>query len=349
MPQGSEARDEARFVFQGTVQTPGAATLAAVSDKTGSAIVLVERIVRAPDPVIDFAGRRITVHASDGRTFHAGEQGIFYTNVWLLGESLAVELLDFEPLQAGASATGAAATAAAAPHEDAVANFKRHELKKRVESADVVVSGRVTAVRSLDDSGAPATAAAAAEASSGPTTTRISEHEPNWQEAIVEVGQVHKGSHAARTAVVRFPASTDIRWYRAPKLAPGQEGLFVLHGGDRPSAVAAGAALAAPATGTPYYTVLDAADVQPMERAPQVAAIAAALPMATAARGSTVAASRSAKSRGKSARKATAKRARRRNAKSKTSGKPASVAKRKSGAKRTVKSARKSRRRSKSR
>jgi len=40
---------------------------------------------------------------------------------------------------------------------------------------------------------------------------------------------VHKGSHDKPVVVIRFPASTDVRWYRAPKFQPGQQGHFMLH------------------------------------------------------------------------------------------------------------------------
>jgi hypothetical protein len=279
MPQQAQPRDQARFVFQGTVQSVNEATLAAVTNTKNTCVVRVEQILRGSDMVAEFAGRRITVRAAGARKLKAGEQGTFYTNVWLLGESLAVELLDFEPLQP--TAAMAVAALGAAPTASPTENLKQHEFTNRVASADVVLSGRVTSVRLVED--APAMAATARAALAGSPaetqTTSISEHDPVWQEATIEVGAVHKGSHGNQTAVIRFPASTDVRWYQAPKLTPGQEGVFVLQAGERSAAGRAEAALAAnvPAGPSGYYTALEAADFQPLEHGAELGNIGAAV------------------------------------------------------------------------
>jgi hypothetical protein len=57
----------------------------------------------------------------------------------------------------------------------------------------------------------------------------VSEHDPHWREAVIAVDDVHKGRDAKRDIVIRFPASTDVRWYRAPKFQAGQKGFFMLH------------------------------------------------------------------------------------------------------------------------
>jgi hypothetical protein len=277
MPQQAQPRDQARFVFQGTVQSVNEATLAAVTNTKNTCVVRVEQILRGSDMVAEFAGRRITVRAAGARKLKAGEQGTFYTNVWLLGESLAVELLDFEPLQP--TAAMAVAALGAAPTASPTENLKQHEFTNRVASADVVLSGRVTSVRLVEDAPAMAATARAAGSPAETQTTSISEHDPVWQEATIEVGAVHKGSHGNQTAVIRFPASTDVRWYQAPKLTPGQEGVFVLQAGERSAAGRAEAALAAnvPAGPSGYYTALEAADFQPLEHGAELGNIGAAV------------------------------------------------------------------------
>ena len=57
----------------------------------------------------------------------------------------------------------------------------------------------------------------------------ISEHDPLWREAVVAVDAVEKGHHPGDQAVVQFPASRDVAWYRVPKLQEGQQGVFLLH------------------------------------------------------------------------------------------------------------------------
>lgn len=87
----------------------------------------------------------------------------------------------------------------------------------RFAAADVVVSGRVGEVR-----------AAAVRQPRGTIQLPITEHDPQWREAVVEVTAVHKGRRVPRSIRVRFPASTDVAWARAPKLHAGQQGTFLL-------------------------------------------------------------------------------------------------------------------------
>ncbi|HKV99013.1 MAG TPA: hypothetical protein VJN96_04275 [Vicinamibacterales bacterium] len=90
-------------------------------------------------------------------------------------------------------------------------------MNARFAAADVVVSGRVGRVR-----------AAAPRAPRRNLPGPITEHDPQWQEAVVEVTAVRKGRRVPRSVRVRFPASTDVAWARAPKLHAGQQGTFLL-------------------------------------------------------------------------------------------------------------------------
>src|SRR4051794_31392958 len=253
MPVGGFEKEQARFVFYGTVQKSGAATMPTITDTSRTAIVRVDQITRGPEVCRDFLGKPVTVQAETPQTFKRLQKGLFYTNVSQLGEGLAVQLLAFEPQPAGAAM---AATAAAAA--DPAAALKAHQLRQRVGSADVVVSGRVTQVHLVgEDAHAAASGPALASAAPGAAPREpISEHVPLWRDAVVAVEAVHKGADPGKTVVVRYPASTDVRWYRAPKLQPGQEGVFILHGGELSTAAkgaAAATAAAAPAVGVKVF------------------------------------------------------------------------------------------------
>ncbi len=56
----------------------------------------------------------------------------------------------------------------------------------------------------------------------------MSEHDPKWREAVIAVDKVHKGEGVGDQVTVRFPASTDGGWFKAPKFEAGQQGYFVL-------------------------------------------------------------------------------------------------------------------------
>jgi hypothetical protein len=50
---------------------------------------------------------------------------------------------------------------------------------------------------------------------------RISEHAPIWHEATIDDGK--------QTVRVKFSASTDVAWYKHPKLTVGQKGTFTVN------------------------------------------------------------------------------------------------------------------------
>ena len=92
-----------------------------------------------------------------------------------------------------------------------VTMFAANPLYKRVASSDRVVSGTVTNV------------------SATPETTN--EHDPQLVATKIAVDKTSCGS-IADVAYARFAASIDIAWYQAPKLALGQQAVFLLHYSD---------------------------------------------------------------------------------------------------------------------
>jgi hypothetical protein len=97
------------------------------------------------------------------------------------------------------------------------------EVESRAGAADVIVTGRVTAVRPVAPK--PTASRRGTRAIAG---LPITEHDPQWREATVSVTAVHKGRRVARSIRVRFPASTDVAWATTPKLRVGQRGVLLL-------------------------------------------------------------------------------------------------------------------------
>jgi hypothetical protein len=266
-------KESAKFIFQGKVIKTKAGNVKAVASKGQTIVVAIEHVVSAPEPLLAFSGRNVTVGLAPGEQVKQGQRAIFYTNGWVFGENLAVQSLGHEPVESATrTAKGSALRASATPvgraiEHDAALAAAHVKIRQRASEAPVVISGKVVAVGLPAPKGAPGAAAAA----SGPSEPeRISEHEPFWREAVVEVKQIHKGTLGKNQVVLRFPSSTDVRWYHSPKFEPGQEGVFSL----RPDAVSGHVdpgVMAASLSAADSYTCLNAADFQPSRNAAETA------------------------------------------------------------------------------
>jgi hypothetical protein len=183
-----------------------------------TAVVHVEQVIEAPRSFAHYEGQDITVELAGRQKVSAGEELIFHANSWIFGDSVAVRSVSQERVTKSHSAL-------LTRGGDPTAHRKARQLKERVDTADLIVSGTVTAVTVPPPSGSPERGAAAP----APPAMPVSEHDPKWREAVIQVDQTHKGSLKSRQVTVLFPSSTDVRWYKAPKFQAGQKGLFVLH------------------------------------------------------------------------------------------------------------------------
>ena len=213
----------ADLVFRGTVEQVTASTEAAVPPDDTTAVVRVQQVLHAPDVFAGLAGQKVTVRLRQPGSLTVGQEAVFFAEGLLFGDTLVVAEIDHHPVEDSPEALVARV-------QDARSTQNDSELRERVNRADVIVHGRVADVR------APATGRLATE----PTPGRpISEHDPHWMEAVVTVERALKGELAGDEAVVIFPASPDVAWVDAPKLRPGQEGVFLLHRQDRAPQLAA--------------------------------------------------------------------------------------------------------------
>jgi hypothetical protein len=206
-PSPEDLATKARFVFRGTVQRLNATTVAEVRDTSRTAIVKVNEIIQAPKSLQHSTGREVTVQLHEGSGLKVGDEAVFFTEAWMFGNTgIAVRSLGHHP--------PGPRTAALRSNQDPVANLADRDAKSHYDDADVVVGGTVTSIR----------IPASARRDRGP-----SEHDPQWREAVVEVDKVYKGKTIKKEVVVRFPASADRMWHRAPKLEVNHRGNFMLH------------------------------------------------------------------------------------------------------------------------
>jgi hypothetical protein len=268
-PPASDPEQQARFIFIGTVKQLGKATMSGVPVDKDTAVVRVEQVQAAPKPLAKYAGRDITVQLASPAKAKTGQRLLFFTKGWLFGESVAVKSLAQRPAPPTRLPARGLAASATLRASDPVEELRTRDLRSRVDSADVVVTGTVSSVRLPTGAASPA-ASLTRDAGPGQPMARppASEHDPQWQEAVVDVEAVHKGQPQGQKIVVRFPSSMDVMWHRAPKFRPGQKGVFVLHKQEKeaPRAAAELALAAGAAAPTEAYTALSPMDFQPSDQ-----------------------------------------------------------------------------------
>src|SRR5437588_288607 len=212
--RSSQTEQKPTFIFNGTIKKLKRARMDDVPVNDRTAVVTVDKILEAPPALTDYAGHDITVQIGGRAKLKVGDKMTFYTTSWMYGDSIAVRSLKQEPLKCESTATRGAT---ADPSER---NAQR-KTREHYNKATLVISGKVISVSTPDEL-AQESAAPSEKAPGGP----VSEHDPEWREAVVEVSDVHKGSKKKRV-VVRFAASTDVTRDGAPKSHPGHQGDFM--------------------------------------------------------------------------------------------------------------------------
>jgi len=201
------------IIFSGTVSQLAATSFADVPKSAQTIVVRVDSIVKKPAAVSLKKGDSVTVEVKDASGFREGTQATFYTDGWIFGAGVAVKELGHEI----GPAAGPASIASA--HGQAQDQISDQELQERMNASDFVVVGRVTDIRKWN----------APKAKSG-APSRVTEHDPDWHEAVVEVQSVLKGGKVkGKRVVVRFPSRNDVAWVNSPKFAKNEKGIFCLN------------------------------------------------------------------------------------------------------------------------
>ena len=185
---------------------------------TRAGVIRVDQVFEKPDAVSLMKGDSVAVVAARAGSppLNPGMQATFYTTGWIYGRWITVREVGHEPIGPQLATVAGTGTA----QQDLVARARQQvndaDLKARIQAAAMVVVGRVEQIRPPAYTGAPA------------RPKRFTEHDPNWQEAIIHVDEGLKGATAGERVVVRFPGSRDVAFVGTPRFAAGQEGTFLL-------------------------------------------------------------------------------------------------------------------------
>ena len=248
----SESTPEPTLVFVGVVERLGASNVREAPRSELTAVVSIEQILLAPPDFADLSGE-ITVLLPPERPVDERERLVFHCIGWILGSGVALRALDLTPPEEREATAMAGAAAASDPAEA----FLMQKLSRRVTASELIVSGFVTDVRSVqtETEGRP-----------------VSEHDPDWHEAVVQVDAVTKGDAPREGVVVTFPLSRDIAWRDAPKFAVGQRGVWLLSSAQA-AEIPTEDAVALAARPYPVFTALDPLDFQAEDEAARVDAL----------------------------------------------------------------------------
>jgi hypothetical protein len=203
------------IVFFGTVSQLAATSFADVPKSAQTIVVHVDAILKKPAAVSLKKGDSVTVEVKDASGFQEGTQATFFTDGWIFGSGVAVKELGHVQGLAGEPVQGAGGKAQGQPAEQ----LSDQELRDRMKASDFVVVGLVTDVRKWN----------APKAKYG-APSRVTEHDPDWHEAVVKVQSVLKGGKVkGNKVIVRFPQRNDVAWVHSPKFAKNQQGIFCLN------------------------------------------------------------------------------------------------------------------------
>ncbi len=238
------------IIFSGTVSQLVATSFADVPKSAQTIVVKVDSVEKKPLAVSLKKGDSVTVEVKDASAFQEGTHATFYTDGWIFGAGVAVKELGHE---LGAAAEPVQAASAEKPSGQGKDQISDQELMDRMKTSDYVVVGRVTDVHKWNvpkpKSGAP---------------SRVSEHDPDWHEAVVEVQSVLKGGKVkGNKVIVRFPNRNDVAWVSSPKFAKNQRGIFCLNRDQSTGAPAS-------AGGQQVYTCLGHGDSLPISEEARV-------------------------------------------------------------------------------
>lgn len=252
----SRYTDQSAFIFIGKVIKLKAATLADI-DTANTAIVEIEHVVTAPQIFSAITGTQITVRFKQPPGLKRGSTLTFYCNGWIYGAGLAVDAVGYHE-ESGKQAAASMVRSAHSSTKDSV-------LSARLESAELGVVGTVTAVQQRP---------ASITNTTHTNTTHISEHDPAWHEATIQVDEVVKGKKGTREVTVAFPGSDDVRWHKVPKYTTGQQGIWLLHNARKQDArgIAPKVFSAIPTAGD-ALTAVHSADFLPLEELGRVKAL----------------------------------------------------------------------------
>jgi hypothetical protein len=168
-----------------------------INPEANTVAIQVNRIY-APGIVAGVTQTTITANFRYASLLQTGQRAVFFANGEIAGGPSSLEILGLMQPEDAKDLSAMIAKAGQHLGEDS--------LRRRIENADLVVTGEVVKVEGAGEVGRDA-----GEAS-----------------AIVEVTKVLKGHHGEKTVRVAFPRGVEPRWVGTPRFEVGDKGIWIL-------------------------------------------------------------------------------------------------------------------------
>lgn len=204
--QKKEWLERSDLIFRGDVLKLFTSTVD-LPDASDVGLVRVTQIIEGDAVLRDYLQQPITVRFKDIKDVKPGMSAVFYARLWISGNGLAVEEVAMRKVSGDQDFLREEKDI-----KQERTKMEEESLSADIKRADVVVVGRVLSLKRLPV-----------------TTTKETEHDPEWTEAEIAVDEGLKGNpKRGETVKVTFAASKDVMWYRSPKLVRGRSAVFLL-------------------------------------------------------------------------------------------------------------------------
>lgn len=219
--QLAEWVDKSTLIFQATILASGS-NVNGVDQADNPVTVRVDGVLLDNDTSVhnfgSLKGRELTVvdpSQLSGPERKPGTSAVFYVNPLMYEKNIAVTLVAIADEKLVKDQEKRVA--------EAIEENKKKALTNAEKNADVIVTGRVEAIKLL-----PAEKLNKLRLLANGYDL-YSEHAPRWREAVIDVEKTTKGKVGDKVLVV-FPSTEDRAWAESPKFTVGQAGTWLLHG-----------------------------------------------------------------------------------------------------------------------
>lgn len=218
------------IIFVGTVTDTNAPAVPGLAAGQGKVLTRIDSALVAPAALAPLEGRTVTLVSEEGKAPALNERFIFFTQPLLVGKELT--------LQEIGRLSVAAADDLRRQIQSSELRLDDGRLRQRLDAVDAVAIARVATI----DTTVP------------PPQVPVTEHDPQWQRASLEISEVLSGDLRDRTVTLVFPGTLDVAWVGAPRPGTQQQAVWLLTFNRDLNA----------------YTALDPLDVQPVEQADRI-------------------------------------------------------------------------------